>query len=268
MTTGQKIIKYIGIALAIALIVSIVSGVLKLLGLISFVSEVDGTTEDMKGYTVSEQIDELNIQIAAAEFTVTTGEEWMVESNLKNLTVKSDDGCLTIKERKHATINYNGKAILNIVIPEDVVFEKVNITTGAGKVSMDTLSADKLYMELGAGKVDIKELNAYRESSIESGAGSVSIMSGVLNDLDMEMGVGEMNFTGSLTGESEINHGIGSANLTLTGDESDYRIEVEKGIGSIKIDGQNMSNDTVYGTGYNEIEVNGGIGEIKISFEQ
>lgn len=268
MTTLQKVVKYVAMAFAIFLIVSILGGVLKLLGLISFVSDVDGTTEELTGYTVSADIEELEIEIAAAEFTVSTGEEFAVESNLKNLTVKEEGNRLIIKERKHATINYNGKALLNIVIPENTVFEEVYISTGAGKVKIDTLSADELTMELGAGLVEIAELNAYKESLIVGGAGSVNIESGNLNDLDMDMGVGKVVLKSELTGESEINQGIGATKLMLLGDKYDYSIEVEKGIGSIKVDGLSMSNNEVFGTGSNEIEIHGGIGEIEISFEE
>lgn len=267
MTTWQKVVKYVATAFAIFLIVTILGGILKLLGLVSFVSEVDGITENVTDYTVSADVEELEIEISAAEFTISTGEVFSVESNLKNLTVKEDGSRLVIKERKHATINYNGKAVLNIVVPEDIVFEEVYIATGAGKVSIDTISSDKLSMELGAGLVEIGELNAYKESSIEGGAGSVNIESGILNDLDMEMGVGEVVLKSELTGECEINQGIGAAKLTLLGNKYDYCIEVEKGIGSISVDGLSMSNNEVFGTGSNEIEIHGGIGEIEISFE-
>lgn len=267
MTTTQKVIKYIAMAFSIFLIVSIISGVLKLLGLLLFVTEVDGTTEEITGYTVSENIDELEIEIAAAEFTISTGDELTVESNLKDLTVKEDNGVLKITERRHATINYNRKALLNVIIPENITFDEVSIVTGAGKVSVDTLSAEELHLKLGAGTVNIKELNAYSEAQIEGGAGNVTIESGTLCDLDMELGVGEANITASLEGDSEINQGVGSANLILTGDRDEYSVHVEKGIGNIKIDGENASNDSVYGHGDNEVEVKGGIGEINISFE-
>lgn len=267
MKTWEKVVKYLAIAFAVFLIVSIFSGIFRLLGLVSFVSEVDGTTEELTGYTVSEDIDELEIEIAAAEFTVSYGDEFIVESNLKNLTVKEDGNRLIIKERKHATINYNGKAILNIIIPEEKIFDEVYITTGAGKVTIDTLSADKLDMELGAGLVEINELNAYEKSAIEGGAGSLNIAGGSLKNLDMELGVGELILVSELIGECDIEQGIGAAGITLKGNADDYSIQVEKGIGSIKIDGQSVSNNTVLGTGANELEVNGGIGEIDIKFE-
>lgn len=267
MTTWQKVIKYIAMAFAIFLIVSIIGGVLKILGLLSFVTEVDGTLDDMQGYAITSDVDELEVEIAAAEFTISTGEEFAVESNLKNLTVKEDNGVLKITERKHATINYNGEALLNITIPEASSFDEVSITTGAGKVLVDTLSATDLYLKLGAGTVKINELNAYSDARIEGGAGNVTIESGTLRNLDMEMGVGEVNLTAALEGESEINQGVGSANLVLIGARDDYSVHVEKGLGTIKVDGENTSNDSVYGNGANEVEINGGVGGINISFE-
>lgn len=267
MTTLQKVIKYIAIAFAIFLIVTIIGGVLKLLGLITFVTEVDGTNAEMEGYAISSEVDELKIRIAAAELVISTGEELAVESNLKDLKVKENGGRLEIIEPDHNFINYNGKAVLNITIPEDVSFDEVEIITGAGKVEIETLSADDLHLEFGAGTVKIEELNAYSEAEIEGGAGNVDIQNGNLRDLNMDMGVGEVNLSASLEGESEINQGVGSAKLELIGDSDDYKVHVEKGIGSIKVDGKNADNDTVYGQGDNEVEINGGVGEIAISFK-
>lgn len=267
MTTAQKVIKYIAMAFAIAIIVSIASGVLKLVGLIAFVSDGEETLEDVKAYTVSSDIDSLEIDIAAAELIISTGNEFAVESNLKNLSVKEEGDCLKIKEKSNALAHYEGKAVLNIVIPKDVVLDEADITTGAGKVNIDTLSADELHLELGAGKVDIAELNAFRESSIEGGAGSVSIESGVLNDLDMDMGVGKMVLKGALTGKCDIDHGVGSVEFILTGEKDDYCIKVDKGVGSFKVDGVSVSDNSVIGSGSNEIEIDGGVGEINISFE-
>ena len=44
-------------------------------------------------------------------------------------------------------------------------------------------------------------------------------------------------------------------------------IELDKGIGEARLDGKKMSDDSVYGAGKNFIEIDGGIGELCITFK-
>lgn len=81
------------------------------------------------------------------------------------------------------------------------------------------------------------------------------------------MGVGELNLTSELSGKSSIDYGVGETNLVLIGTADDYRIELDKGIGEATLDGIKMGDDSVYGAGNNTIEIDGGVGELKIIFK-
>ncbi|MGN1444092.1 MAG: hypothetical protein ACI4XE_09625, partial [Acutalibacteraceae bacterium] len=69
-----------------------------------------------------------------------------------------------------------------------------------------------------------------------------------------------------IEGKSNLNYGIGEANLTLLGSREDYQIELDKGIGEARLEGESMRDDSVYGAGKNKIEIDGGIGAINIEF--
>ena len=135
-------------------------------------------------------------------------------------------------------------------------------------MNLDTLCANSLRLNLGAGEVIIGELSANSQSKIEGGAGAITINGGVLYNLDLDMGEGELNLTSCLLGDSELNQGVGQTNLTLTGNKDDYRLDFDKGLGSISVDGQKMSNDSVYGNGQNKVDIDGGVGEIKVNFSK
>ena len=81
------------------------------------------------------------------------------------------------------------------------------------------------------------------------------------------MGVGELNLTGELSGKSSIDYGVGETNIVLLGTDDDYKVKLDKGIGEATIDGIKMSDDSVYGAGKNYIEIDGGVGELSISFK-
>ena len=56
--------------------------------------------------------------------------------------------------------------------------------------------------------------------------------------------------------------------LSLLGGEDDYFIKLDKGLGDATIDGQSMSDDSIFGTGDNRINIDGGIGSIDIDFKE
>lgn len=263
MTTAQRIIKYLAIALALLIIVGIFVAALRMFGF--FINS--GVDNESKVYTVSEDITGLEMDINAADITLKEGEALSVESNLKYLNVEEKNGTLIVKETRKMASNYNG-AMLTLYIPKGFAFDVAEITTGAGRLTVDTLSANKLYLELGAGEVRIDELNAISEAKIEGGAGALTISGGTLNNLKLDMGVGELDLTSAMLGSSELDYGVGKANLVLIGSKQDYRIEFDKGIGNATVEGDEMSDGSVCGDGENKIEIDGGIGSVKVTFKE
>ena len=227
----------------------------------------DAVTEDTKTYSVSSEIQSIEVKINAADFTIKQGESFSVESNLKYLTVEDKNGVLTIKETKKFANTYTG-AVLTLYIPADTVFEKVNIITGAGRLTVDSLSASTMNFELGAGEVTIDTLVATSGIDIDGGAGKITVSGGALHNLDLDMGVGQLNLVSALTGDSDFDLGVGESNITIIGNRDDYKLDIEKGIGNITVDGASVSNIKGQGNGNNSIEVNGGIGAINLKFKE
>ncbi len=266
MTTFQKVIKYLAMAFALFLIVSIIGGILSMFGLFGGFFGGDAVTEDVKTYEVSSDIQSLEVKINAADFTIKQGESLSVESNLKHLAVEDKNGVLTIRETKKFGITYTG-AVLTLYIPADAVFERANIITGAGRLTVDSLSATTMNFELGAGEVTIDTLVATSDIDIDGGAGKITISGGALHNLDLDMGVGQLNLTSALTGESDFDLGVGESNITVIGNKDDYKLDIEKGLGNITVDGTSVSNIKEQGNGNNSIEVSGGIGAINLKFQ-
>ena len=267
MTNFQKTVKYIAMAFAIFLTVSIIGGILSMFGLFGGFFSGDVVTEDTKTYSVSSEIQSIEVKINAADFTIKQGESFSVESNLKHLTVEDKNGVLTIKETKKFANTYTG-AVLTLYIPADTVFEKVNIITGAGRLTVDSLSASTMNFELGAGEVTVDTLVATSGIDIDGGAGKITVSGGTLHNLDLDMGVGQLNLTSALTGDSDFDLGVGESNITIIGNRDDYKLDIEKGIGNITVDGASISNIKEQGNGNNGIEVSGGIGAINLKFKE
>lgn len=266
MTTLQKVITYLAMVFAAFLAVSIIAGILSAVGLFGGLLAGDPVSEDMKTYSVTAEIHDLDIRINGADLSIKEGEVFSVESNLKHLKVEEKDDRLIIEETGKIFGTYTG-AVLTVYVPAGTVFDNASLTTGAGRLTVENLSAETLELELGAGEVSIGSLIATSSADIEGGAGRVTISGGALKDLDLEMGVGQLDLTSALTGHCKLDLGVGESNLTLIGNKDDYKLDLEKGIGKITVDGKPAA-DHSSGDGTNAVEITGGIGTINVLFAQ
>ena len=270
MTMLQKGIKYLAIVFASFLAVSIIGGALSAIGLLGGFFMDEDLTGEMKTYSVTSDVNSLNIQVNAADLYIKAGDAFSVESNLKNLDVSERNGCLLVKDLKKVAFSASSSseiAVLTIYIPERIALDSIHLTTGAGRVTADNLSAQAIDFELGAGDVSIGTLVAARSSDIEGGAGRITVSGGMLRDLDLDMGVGQLNLTSALAGDCQLDLGVGETNITLLGSKDEYRLEIEKGIGNISVDGKSVFDYGSSGYGANEVEINGGIGSINVAFK-
>lgn len=226
---------------------------------------VDAILEQAVTFKPEGEVHSLNIEVNAADFRIEAGDELKVESNLKFLSVSDRNGVWSIIDETKNAKSYLG-AMLTIYVPEGTVFNEVEIKTGAAKINIGTLSADSVELELGAGDARFEKLNVTSDIEIEGGAGQITIVNGSLNNLTLEMGVGELNLTATLLGKSDLNLGVGESNITLIGSKDDYRIDVEKGVGTVTIDGKEVTDFGSSGNGEAIVDIDGGIGRINVSF--
>lgn len=221
--------------------------------------------DEVMVYAVRSNIHSLDIEINAADFRIETGEDFLVKSNLKYLSVAQEDGVLTIKDESKGNSDYS-EAMLTICVPEGTVFDSADIDIGAAKLWVEILSASSVELSVGAGEMRFEELNASSEIEIEGGAGEITVVGGVLNDLSLKVGTGSLDMTAVLLGNSDLEFGVGSSEIRLIGSKDDYKIDVKKGLGSITVDGEAVAGRGSIGNGRNHIEIKGGIGATELFF--
>ena len=265
MSGFQKLIKYIAIAFAIYLIFNIIS---ILIGGVSILSGVlsNDVTGNLNKIKVDDSYKVLDIELESINILIKEGKKFKVETDSDNVSLKEVGDKLLITNKKE---NWKPKKVdsdIVIYVPNSYVFDYVIIENGAGRIDIDYINTKELELDLGAGKVDINKLIVSKEASIEGGAGEIIINDGIINNLEFDMGLGKVYTKAKLVGDSEINAGIGEVEIDLVGNISDYSMNISKGIGSVKIAGEDVKSGNL-GTGSNFIDINGGIGTIDIDFK-
>lgn len=271
MTCAQKIIKYLALCLATFLVFLIISSLLGVFYSVSKILDVQKDNEVTmdKMSTVNfktDDISSLDINLLFTNLIIKQGNNLHVETNNEKVHFDEENNSLKIKEDSRNWLSQNNKGDLILYLPENSQFKTVEIQAGAGKIQIENLVTDFLSLELGAGETSIQRLNVSENCKIESGAGKVSLLDGRIKNLDLDLGVGKFELTSSLLGSNKINAGIGSLELNLLGNKKDYLIKADKGIGTIHVDEAVVSDDSTIGTGENTIKIDGGIGNIDVSF--
>lgn len=263
MNQAQKTIKILAICLAIFIMISIFNGIfyaIQWVGGFGFSS-----SGEFYKHTYTD-IQNIKIDINASNVIIEEGNELSVEANnvSRSFQTSVKNKTLEVKEKFNwFQRHYKGEII--ITIPKTADLESLKIDTGAGKITIDQISANRLKIDHGAGYLKMTN-SIFKEADIDGGAGLLEITSSTLRDLNLDAGVGKVTLGENIYGKSKIDCGVGEMNFLLKKKE-DYTIEVEKGIGTVKIDGQEVKSQKI-GTGNNLLDIHGGIGSININFER
>lgn len=271
MSIFQKVIKYLAMAFALFLVVSIFTGIFSAVGGIA--GAFDGDTDDKTGKMSTAKLNQkdakvLMVDLNAAELEIRTGEQFKAETNDSNVTIEQKDGRLQIKENGHNWFKTSNHSKVSVYIPKNMEFDEVEIHSGAGEITIESLITDVLDLDLGAGEVNIEHIEAKEVADIDGGTGETTIKSGSLCNLEFDLGVGSAKIYSELTGDCDMDLGIGSLALTILGDKSDYTIDVNKGVGEYTIDGEKIHDNEIIGEGKYNLQMDGGIGEVTMEFKK
>lgn len=230
MNTAQRVIKYLAMAFAIFLIVSIFSGIVYgVLGIVTAGKLVGDNSTVATKCVDNEENFCLEIALSISNLEVKKGEKLSVETKNEKVEVIQDDHKLIITEKgRHIFERYNDREVV-LFVPEDMEFNKVGISGGVGSIYVENLRTKDLEMALGIGKTEVASLE------VEN---------------------------------AKISTGIGEVSVGLKSKAEAYTIKTEKGIGDISLNGKSISDYSVNGNGDKKVEIDGGIGAIKITTAQ
>lgn len=263
MTAFQKIIKYFAIAFAAIIIVSIITAIVTVGSTITGIFLGKDNTTIIDSQVINENISNLDIELKYAKLEIKESTEFKVDITSKDINVSTKDNTLIIKDTSNKRFINTKREQVILYIPEDIIFDNIKISNGTGNLTISKLITTKADLNLGVGSTTIDYIKA-DSIIIDTGTGSFRINDGELNDSKISIGVGSLHIKGILTGNNDIDCGIGSTTIELKDTKDNYKFLFSKGIGSIKLNGEAIKNDSTIGDGETIIKIDGGIGSISV----
>ena len=118
MTTFQKIIKYLAMAFAIFLRISIIAGICSALFTIANLFGAN-TESEIGNQSIGSDFSSISVNLSAAELEIKTGDDFALQTNHKYLKYEEKDEILKIGETKPPfASNPHGMKVI-LTIPQD-----------------------------------------------------------------------------------------------------------------------------------------------------
>ena len=255
----------------------------------NFTQQTPGINEEQSGLSESfsqelPNLSEITLETAIGNIEVVEGDRSYISGSgykAGTVTIRYENGRLVVRQTESEKIvadhlrrllrkgvrDVFQSGRLVITVAKGTQLKSVEISHGAGNITLEGLEAKEVEIETGAGEVQVDDA-VFDEVYFMSGAGNISLVNvGIWRNFKAECGAGNILLKGSLNGNAKLSCGAGNITADLDGKPEDFRIEADAGLGQVKV------NETSYGREANikpqravyEIEAEAGTGSVEIN---
>lgn len=222
--------------------------------------------QDFEAALSAKNIYNLDVNVAIADVNLISSndvDEFQIIANgvtKKFIDYSTSNNTLRLKydtKSWHQTLFLPGylknKGTIDIYIPADVSLKDVKVKAKYGNLSVNYVSAEKIFIECGKKENSINNIKCnYTEINNKKGkvfgeginaenadlnlSGKKAVFSNFSSSSLIALNDGDLSLSGKITGDSSIKSDGGNVNVSLYGDKSKYNFEVVKG--HVKVDGE------------------------------
>ena len=147
-----------------------------------------------------------------------------------------EGGTMEISGTSKASNNSDGNlgGSICLYVPEGYHFENTSLDLGAGSLSVEELQTRALEANVGAGKMTFEKLDA-DQAELDCGAGQMTVEELSSRVAEVSVGMGSVRLTGDVTERLDGECSMGELKLTLAGTQTDFNYDLSCGMGELKV---------------------------------
>lgn len=207
----------------------------------------------------------LYIHCAVGEIVVRQGSSLCVEA------AGAGDGLHTSRSGDSLTVELEGQGLFSffsqpvviVTVPEGTVLESLTVSAEAGRINLENLQVQRLAAKTDLGSVQAQGVTAQNSAELEAGLGTLRIYESSLTNPELKGGLGLVEYEGVLYGYGSAEVGMGALQLSLRGQQADYNITTDIGIGGSNFTGL----PGTASAGAAELLLTNGVGSINVQFQ-
>ncbi len=187
----------------------------------------------------SQGITDLQVQAGGCVMKIRVSEDncFRVEADgMRKFQGYVEGGTMEIRGTSKASNNSEGNlgGSICLYVPEGYHFENTSLDLGAGSLSVEELQTGALEANVGAGKMTFEKLEA-DQAELDCGAGQMTVEELSSRVAEVSVGMGSIRLTGDVTERLDGECSMGELKLTLAGAQTDFNYDLSCGMGELKV---------------------------------
>lgn len=256
------------IIILVAVILVVMLGSVALLGyLVVHFTNVDGKIYNQED--LFENVESFKIVVANSNLDIFPGEGDKVKVIAENVkgkyTVQQNGNTLEIREGIKGVHVQTTDSKIVVYVPQDTIINTLEVENGAGALVIGNLEGMILNIEQGAGKLTLGRVD-FSMVDIEAGVGEIDFSKSVCNTLNIDAGVGKLKMDDIRFNRCKLEAGIGDVSISLAGPRENYKLNIEKGLGTVTIDGKTIPGNVKDSEGTQSLDIECGVGNVDLDF--
>ena len=165
------------------------------------------------------------------------GECFRVEADgMRKFQGYVEGGTMEIRGTSKVSSNSEGNlgGSICLYVPEGYYFENTSLDLGAGSLSVEELQTGALEANVGAGKMTFEKLEA-DQVELDCGAGQMTVEELSSRVAEVSVGMGSVRLNGDVTERLDGECSMGELKLTLAGTQTDFNYDLSCGMGELKV---------------------------------
>ncbi|MBQ1687896.1 MAG: DUF4097 family beta strand repeat protein [Lachnospiraceae bacterium] len=198
------------------------------------------------------------------------------ERNVGRVSVKQDGTTLYINQKRSYHLyellekkekKYVTPGVISISIPANTSLSSVSLKMGNGTATLHPCSVDSLTIVNDSGILHANGIYA-KETDLQANSGKMTLSDVNFEVLAMKSKYGDVYFSGNVNNSANLEVGTGEASFLFYSPRSYYDLQLKKGKGNIKIDGEDYENVPLSSEGTHSIALKNGSGNCTLSFQE
>ena len=187
----------------------------------------------------SQGITDLQVQAGGCVMKIQVSEDncFRVEADgMRKFQGYVEGGTIEIRGTSKASNNSEGNlgGSICLYVPEGYYFENTSLDLGAGSLSVEELQTGSLEANVGAGQMTFEKLDA-DQAELDCGAGQMTVEELSSRVAEVSVGMGSVRLNGDVTERLDGECSMGELKLTLTGAQTDFNYDLSCGMGELKV---------------------------------
>lgn len=225
-------------------------------------------------YEEYDNIQQVEISLNRGNLKIVSGDKFSFKGNNVNefdYSCTVNDNILVVNE-KSATNIFSGSASYILTVPSTVTLLKITVNSSSGTVKFNDVSANDVTFNVEKGSLEGFNLIASK-LDVDAGMGSVNLHNIQSQNIYVSSGMGSVNMDCKLNGDNgdlKIDSPMGSVNLRLDNNPTDFHFDLANRSSSVNIDGVKATNYKYYnneiGASKYGLIIGSGVSSVEVCF--